>query len=110
MNERMILPRVSRDETTFAVIEFAGVSRQELKDAVRRAVTAWVRDQPGGRREYENGGGDFNVGDLSNVTNDKSLRDALAKEGVTQLTIDTYCDDRPTGWGFDDHLVDEEEI
>jgi hypothetical protein len=52
MNDRMILARVSRDETTFALVEFAGVDRLDLKRSIQRAVTAWVKNSESGRRAY----------------------------------------------------------
>jgi hypothetical protein len=105
MNRRMILPRVSRDETTFAVIDYAGVERANLKQAVQLAVTAWVEHSESGRQAFDNASEDFNVGDLANELGDPALRAELKKQGVTNLAIDVYCDDMPTGWEFDDLLV-----
>ena len=105
MNRRMILPRISQDETTFAVVEFAGVDRINLKRAVQRAVTGWVTHSETGRHAFDNANGDFNVGDLANETSDPALRAELKKQGVTHLAIEVYCDDLPTPWEFDDLLV-----
>jgi len=116
VNARMIIPRVNREETTFAVIEFAGLKRHELQAAVQRAVTEWTRNSEEGRRAYANSGEDFNVGDLANELSgagplrDKTdpLHNALIKQGLTHLSVDVFCDDQPTGWEFDDHLVLED--
>jgi hypothetical protein len=80
MNQRMILPRVSRDETTFAVVEFAGVQRLVLKQAVQRAVTAWVAQNETGRQAFDNSSQDFNVGDLANELGNPELRAELKKQ------------------------------
>jgi hypothetical protein len=109
MNDRMILPRVSRDETTFAVVEYAGVDRLDLKSSIQRAITAWVKNSDVGRRAFQETDGDFNVGDLANELGDPALTAELAKERITHLTVETYCDVMPTGWEFDDHLVVDDE-
>ena len=105
MNRRMILPRISQDETTFAVVEFAGVDRIDIKRAVQRAVTAWRKHSETGRQAFDNASEDFNVGDLANELGDSVLRSELKKQGVTHLAIEVYCDDLPTPWEFDDLLV-----
>lgn len=105
MNRRMILSRVSQDETTFAVIEFSGVERRDLKQAVQRAVTAWVEHGEAGRQAFANSSEDFNVGDLANELSDPALQAELKKQGVTHLAVDCYCDDLPTRWEIDDLLV-----
>lgn len=105
MNSRMILPRISRDETTFAVIEYAGVDGLDLKQAVQRAVTAWVKQSEAGRQAFDNASEDFNVGDLANELSDPALQSELKKQGVTHLVVDCYCDDLPARWEFDDLLV-----
>ena len=81
MNQRMILPRVSRDETTFAVIEFAGVERLDLKQAVQRAVTAWVEQTKSGQQAFDNASEDFNVGDLVDELGDPELQAELEAAG-----------------------------
>jgi hypothetical protein len=108
MNNRMILPRISRDETTFAVIEYAGVDRRDLKQAVQRAVTTWVRTCESGRDAFDNVSEDFNVGDLANELGDAALQAELKKHGITHLAVDCRCDCMPTGWEYDDLLVLDE--
>jgi hypothetical protein len=117
MNQRIIIPRVSRDETTFAVVEFGGVKREELKNAIQRAITDWVRNSEDGRRAFAASGEDFNVGDLAEelpgfrgslAPGADPLAAALIKQGLTYPSIDTYCDDQPSGWEFDDHLTLDE--
>ena len=62
--QRLIVRRDSRDEETFAVIEWNGVHPSELLAALRRALTEW-RKTPEGRAAWEASGHDFNIGDLS---------------------------------------------
>ena len=73
MNQRMIIPRVSRDKTTFAVVEFAGVAREQLKEAIQIAVTDWIEHSEEGRRAYDEASKDFNVGDLANELGEPNL-------------------------------------
>src|SRR5258708_2798864 len=101
MNPKMIVPRVSRDETTFALVEFAGVARQQVKAAVQRAVTDWIKNSDEGRRAYANWGQSFNLRDLSIelpnpprwLTKQTTLERALLKQGLTYLSVETYYDD-----------------
>ncbi len=106
MNLRMIVPRVSRDETTFAVVEWAGVARDRLRQALRTAVTAWMQATPAGRAARTDAAAGFDIGDLSQVADEPSLRPFLARQGITYLNIDVYGDTGPAyGWTFDDSLV-----
>jgi len=110
MNKRMIVPRVSSDETTFAVIEWSGVPRQELFHRVKRAVTEWVRTTEAGRIEYENSSEDLNLGDLSNCDDDPALVALLTANGITHFDVEVYSDsDYPGIWTYDSQLVESED-
>jgi hypothetical protein len=108
MNQRLILPRVNRDETTFAVVEWSGVPRAKLLEALRSALTQW-RETAGGRAAWQESCGDFNIGDLSDAPYEREpLRDILVRHGITYLNVETYCDCEPVwGWNFDTALMEE---
>lgn len=92
-NQQMVLPRVGyEDETTFAVVSWAGPSREDFLPALKRAVTNWVCSTSQGKKAWEDSSENFNIGDLANCTGDSTLKPYLAKEGITYLEIDTYCD------------------
>ena len=119
MNQRMIIPRVSRDETTFAVVEFAGVPREQLKEAVQRAVSDWIEHSEEGQRAYDEANKDFNIGDLANELGEPNLmvlgadvlQGALRMQGFNYLAISVYSSCDPTyGWEFDDCLALNDEI
>jgi hypothetical protein len=98
MRGRVILPRVNREETTFAVVEWAGdFLPSELLKRVKRAVSRWVANTPE----------DFNVGDLSNCDSDPTLIPYLQAEGLTFLDVNCFSYDGPAyGWEYDTVLAD----
>jgi hypothetical protein len=108
MKQQLIIPRLSADETTFAVVRWSGVPRERLRQALQAAVTAWTRATPDGLAAQQDAGKDFNIGDLSQWDRDPSLHPFLAQQGILALDIDVYCDAAPVyGWIFDDPLVAE---
>jgi hypothetical protein len=107
MNQRVILPRLSRDEATFAVVEFSGRFAHELLEKVRRAVRQWATTEEG-RKAIETE--DFNVGDLSHCTPaGNEVGDVLGKclgaQGIAYLDIETDSAEPVLGWDFDTPLL-----
>jgi hypothetical protein len=106
-----LVPRVSDEETTYAVVRCAAGPRvssaADLHRRIAAAVTAWVRRSAAGREAYRRSGGDYNVGDLAGDLGDPDLGRLLRAHGVRDLTIDTFsAADAPAGWTYDTHLVD----
>jgi hypothetical protein len=108
MRGRVILPRVNREETTFAVVEWAGdFLPSELLKRVKRAVSRWVANTPEGMAALEDSDKDFNVGDLSNCDSDPTLIPYLQAEGLTFLDVNCFSYDGPAyGWEYDTVLAD----
>jgi hypothetical protein len=110
MNRRVIIPRDSHEETTFAVVEFAGCDEGELLDRLRQALRLWAGTEEG-KHALEEASGDFNVGDLAHHTpagtgRDDSLSRCLLEAGITHLDIDVYSQDGVAkGWAFDTRLA-----
>ncbi len=106
MNQ-VIVPRVSADETTFAIVRWTGPKK--LLHPLRAALTEWAKTTDEGREEWENSSSDFNVSDLSNACyEDEPLKGILAKHGITDLQVEVYSDsDYPGNWTYDTVLVDE---
>ncbi len=93
--QRLIVRRDSRDEETFAVIEWNGVHPSELLAALRRALAEW-QQTPEGREAWEASCHDFNVGDLANEPYEfEPLAEVLSRHGVHGLQIDVLQLRRP---------------
>jgi hypothetical protein len=108
-NDVMILPRVNADETTFAVVRFAGVGKQDFFKVLKRAVTRWVQETPEGHEAWEDSCDDLNIGDLSAYESDRALQHCLQQAGIARLSIEVYCDTEPVyGATYDDVLVEGE--
>jgi hypothetical protein len=115
MKVRYIVPRISADEFTFAVVT-ADVTRRltaaEFRNAVTQAITEWVETTDVGRRAWQASSEDFNVGDLSGyMPAHGCLRRILTKHGIRSLKIDTvvHCASPANLWTFDSVLVDIKE-
>jgi hypothetical protein len=110
MNLRVILPRDSHEETTFAVVEFAGCPGSELLARLRRAVRLWAETEEG-QDALAEASGDFNVGDLAEHTpagsgQEDDLSRCLVAAGITYLDIDVYSQEGVArGWSFDTPLA-----
>ena len=110
MNKQVIIPRVSQDETTFAVIQYAGCNRDTLATKLKAAVRGWFLTEDCKEYATETCSGDFNLGDLANLTagnlaDHLSLGPYLHASGITYLEVDVYSDDGPRIMQFDDRLI-----
>ncbi len=110
MNQRIILFRDSHDETTFAVVEFAGCPENDLLARLRRAIRLWVETEEG-HNALDAAAEDFNIGDLAEFTPagtgpDDTLSHCLGRVGITYLDIDVYSQDGVVqGWTYDTPLA-----
>lgn len=107
-----VIPRISHEECTVAVVRWRGVNHPELRSALTAALTEWMRTTQEGKDAWEDSSHDFNVGDLANAPTDSSpLKELLAAQNVHDLEIDVYSDvsgDRY--WTFDTLLVKADEV
>ncbi len=109
---RFIVPRSQAydDECTFAVVT-AQVER-DLRDGrtfvqrLVKAVTEWVKTTDEGRAAWKCSFEDLNVGDLVHYVGDPSLDTILTRNGICSLCVQVFSEDYPSGWQFDDVLVD----
>lgn len=101
---QLIIPRVSDDETTFAVVQWEGTT--PLLPALRKALADWFETDDG-KDALENSSDDFNVGDLSQEDcRRKPLADFLAKQGIHGLDVEVYSGtDYDDDWTFDTVLT-----
>lgn len=108
-----IVPRTSSDETTLATVH-ATLDEQEtmgeFQDRLMKAVTKWVRESDEGAQAWKNSMFDFNVGDLSNYTDNYILKGFLKEQGIHEIKISTASSDCKGTWEFDDLLVDTNEL
>jgi hypothetical protein len=104
-----VVIRNSHEESTVAIVDadvdpdMVGCA-DDLFGAVSTAVTDWLHSLDPQERED-----DFNVGDLmQNLPAEGLLKEALAKWGVHDLSIECHtCDS--TSWEFDDPLFNLED-
>ena len=114
-----LVPRESTDETTIAVLEAivesgrgenSLVVTENFFEALRRAITNWVKNTTKGKKEWECSSQDFNIGDLSSLLPPPpSLKVAMSKEGIHSISIDIHSTVH-SSWCFDDILVSESEL
>lgn len=107
-----VVPRVSMDEMTVAVVTAEVANDQMAQDdgfmhALIKGVTAWVKNSESGKQEWAASSEDLNVGDLSHCTKDKDLIRELKKVGIAKLAIETFVDhNRNNGnWTYDTVLA-----
>ena len=113
-----LVPRESPEETTIAVVE-AIVAKKEVNSlvvtknffqALRRAITNWIKNTKEGKVEWKASGFDFNICDLSILLPpSRSLKTSLKWEGIHSISIDIHSSDQAC-WFFDDVIVSESEL
>jgi hypothetical protein len=108
---QFIVPRVSNDEFTAAVVTLRDDPRWSNPDrpdlvlqAVQAACTEWAATTESGRQSFEETSGDFNIGDLSLELSDPTLQEILAKHRVYNLRVTCYGS-AVHGWTYDTHLM-----
>ncbi len=108
-NVEFVVLRDSREENTVAVVQAVVAPELAddvmLRDAIRRAVTVWIKTTDGGRAAYEATCGDFNVGDFETYRDTKLLK-LLVNEGVFSIDVTCMSSEDCGEWMFDDRLVD----
>lgn len=109
---QIIIPRDSRDEHTFAIVQCTPL-RPMLADAVCRAVvravTSWVTETEEGMTLWQDTAHDLNIGDLvSYIGRTPSLASRLYNAGVIIDSVEVMVGDAHD-WTFDTILVDEGE-
>lgn len=110
-----IIPRLSNDEHTFAIIkaqvadhDLIGINR--FLNILTTAVTTWVRTTQNGRRAWTKSQRDFNIGDLAHYIDSANLRRALVLYNIYDLSIQIISDLRTSPWTFDIILVDSNQL
>ena len=115
---QFVVPRDSRDEVTFAVIharvslkaQKKGMGINEFLDALKQAVTNWIKTTTEGRQAWENSSQDFNIGDLANE-NIGPINAYLKHHGIAIDDINVFSMDCSAGcWEFDTVLVKGDEL
>ena len=112
MKQRHIVPRISNDEFTFAVVTAdtdRKLSAAAFRNSLTEALTEWVGLTAEGTRAWRASALDFNVGDLAeHLPASRGLRRVLAQHGIRRLTIETFvdCDSPASPWTYDTILVD----
>lgn len=104
-------------ESTVAVVscqKFHTVQTvEDMQKAVIKAVTEWVKTDPGGRTAWEQSERDFNIGDLALYVGwecDKDLRRLLVQNCLVGFQVEATETDTPVDWVFDTILVDVAEL
>lgn len=104
-----LVPRISRDETTFAIVtvrQTADVkTARQLVSRIQAAVTAWMQNTPEGKDALDETCHDYNVGDLANDLGEPSLSRYLEAQGLLEVEIEIYSDeDYQDNWSYDTRL------
>ena len=114
---KTVVMRDSRDETTGAIVscrESKNVtSALKMLEAIRKAVTDWVKVSKNGQTAWAASSEDFNFGDLSFCFTDSDLKKFLHRYGIVDLNVWTFCSENPEvirGWAYDTILVDIEKL
>lgn len=114
-----VVPRQSRDEITFAVVEaqvadhFGDEQSSDVHALVGclvQAVTDWRRQSKIGADVIQRNGSDFNVGDLAEWKDEESFVPHLRGHGIESISVETYSDSTGHSWEFDDQLIENFEI
>jgi hypothetical protein len=112
MRQRYVVPRISNDEFTFAVVTADAdrkLSAATFRKSLTEAVTEWVALTAEGTRAWRTSALDFNVGDLAeHLPASRGLRRVLARHGIRRLAIETFvdCESPANPWTYDTVLVD----
>ena len=97
---------------TLAVYEFTHSPRlktqEDVLEAIRSAVTAWVTTTKEGKEAWEDSSDDMNIGDIGGDP-PLSLRRLLKQEGITGWTCVCQVGDLDTV-PYDTVLVDESQL
>ncbi len=111
MRKMTVVPRISDDEHTFAVVQWEGVEESKLRDALTNAVTEWVDTTEDGQGLWQYSCGDLNIGDLAGHGEDEELNRILAKHGIRNFDITTFSDaSGDQDWTYDTVLVNEDAL
>lgn len=110
-----VLMRASHEETTGAIVSCKETkdmpSVTKMLEAIRKAVTDWVKVTKSGQSSWTESSKDFNIGDLSFCFSDKDLKKFLHRYGILDLEIWTFMSlEKSGGWTYDTVLVDIEKL
>lgn len=108
---RFIVPRISNDEVTFAIVE-ARVkdsinSQEDFLTALKKSLNEWKKTDAG-QEAWENSSEDFNVGDLRDELPNVSIACFLKTNGIRSLQITVESMEGSGNWQFDDVLMEED--
>ena len=119
---RTVIPRISNDERTFAVIDcyLAVIALDDdldqpnrFREALTEIVTdTMLADWETYKSAWDYAGSDFNIGDLASLMeDDPNFINRLSARGILVLRISVFVDaDIPSGWTYDTCLVDAARI
>lgn len=105
-----VIPRISTEERTVAVIQAhvpsALTKEQAFFAALTGAITDWIIATPDGVQAWNRSSHDYNIGDLSTDLDNPTLKARLWTAQIYKLTIDCFVDLSASGnWTYDTVLV-----
>lgn len=105
------VPRIDKNLVNLAIIKAKTKhsSVDAFKNALRNALTAWVKETDEGKQAWEYSSEDFNVGDLTDWTDTQSLILYLSKYDIYSLSVDILTLPQHN-WMFDEVLVNDLEL
>jgi hypothetical protein len=108
---KFIVRRDSLDEETYAIITAcidSGLDTdRSFLEALKSALSEWAKETKEGMDAWKGSSRDFNVGDLIDYCDAKSLRPFLTSRGIYNLKVETNCEDAPSRvWAYDSILMD----
>jgi hypothetical protein len=111
-----VVSRSSVDEVTFAIVSFT--SRMTLSppdsyvlEALRDAITSWVKNTEEGKEFWENSSHESNIGDLDSWGVPPCVKKHLEEKGIFDFDIEVYSHDNHDNaynWVYDSVLVNGE--
>jgi len=82
---------------------------ESFKIALQRTLQNWTENSESGREALEDRDGEFSVEDLEQWQGHSVLREYLKREGIENLSIETFLSDTFV-WNYDDSLVKKSNI
>jgi hypothetical protein len=110
-----VIPRMSHEETTVALIRYELGSNADPGDAslsrilpkLINAVTSWVENTEEGRACYEYAGNDLNIGDVASHGGEQYVAIQMSLHDLLGFKIEVFCClENSPGMTYDTSLVD----
>ena len=113
MKQQFVIPRLSADEVTCAVVTFENptkpISQDEFLQILKNVTTDWICETEEGNEIWEQSSRDFNIGDLATHGIPNFIHDHLREAyHFSNLTVECFVHCETWGnWTYDTVLVND---